>query len=70
VKTEGQRDLERRFHAFDAAKANCHLSKDRHHLLAIIESGVGSLDAFNRKIRDLIHEQKENTMMTKGVQCV
>ena len=32
---------------FDAFKARCFLSKDRHHLLAVMEAGFGDLQPFN-----------------------
>lgn len=46
-------NLSHRFSSFDAGKASCFLERDRHHLLAVIESGFGSLLAFNCKIRSI-----------------
>jgi hypothetical protein len=39
---------------FDAAKARCFLTKDREHLRAVIEAGVGDFDDFNRIARSLL----------------
>ena len=41
---------------FDAGKAKCVLPQDRERLLAVIEAGFGSLDAFNRKLRTAVEE--------------
>ena len=37
--------------AFDAANAHCFLDKDRHGLLAVIETGFGDITPFNRVVR-------------------
>ena len=42
---------------FDASKARCFLSKDRHHLLAVMEAGFGDLQPFNRVVRRLLKER-------------
>ena len=42
------------FKRFDASKANCYLSSDRHNLLAVIEAGYGSITAFNLKLRSIV----------------
>ena len=44
------------FSSFDAGKATCFLRKDREHLLSVIESGYGSIPAFNRKVRRIVAE--------------
>ena len=51
---EGVRDA---LSCFDAGKARCFLSKDRHHLLAVMEAGFGDLQPFNRVIRRLLKER-------------
>lgn len=42
--------LTHRFSSFDAGSASCFLQADRHQLLAVIESGYGSLSTFNQKV--------------------
>ena len=42
---------------FDAAKARCYLDKDRQGLIAVIESGFGTLSPFNMTVRKLIAEK-------------
>ena len=42
------------FDKFDAARANCFLSKDRHHLLAVIEAGFGDINAFNYRVQAVV----------------
>ena len=49
------------FDEFDANKASCFLDKDRHHLLAMIEAGYGSIPAFNRKLRGIVRSIDTNT---------
>ena len=41
---------------FDASKAQCYLSRDRHHLLAVIESGFGDCKPFNAIVRKIFCE--------------
>ena len=41
------------FLKFDAGKARCFLPRDRHHLLAVIESGFGDCGPFNRIVRSI-----------------
>ena len=43
-----RRLLRQQFATFDAAKAQCFLTSDREHLLAVIESGFGDCTGFNR----------------------
>jgi len=47
--------------AFDARKAQCFKAKDREKLLAVIESGFGSLAPFNKVIRGILKEGAERT---------
>ena len=54
---EGVRDA---LSSFDALKARCFLSKDRQHLLAVMEAGFGDLNPFNRVIRRLLKERTVN----------
>ena len=42
--------LAQRLQKFDASKAKCFLSADRHHLLAVIEASFGDVIPFNKKI--------------------
>ena len=44
------------FLKFDAAKARCFLPRDRHHLLAVIESGFGEGGPFNRIVRSIFSD--------------
>ena len=39
---------------FDASRAQCFLSKDRHKLLAVIEAGFGDLRSFNVAVRKML----------------
>jgi len=48
-----------KFEKFDAAKAACFVEEDRHHLLAVIESGYGSLNSFNHKLRGIVASVSE-----------
>ena len=43
---------------FDAAKAKCFLAADREKLLAVIESGFGSLAPFNSLIRGVFRDAR------------
>ena len=40
--------------SFDAAQAQCYLPKDRQHLLAVIEAGMGDFVPFNRVVRGML----------------
>ena len=40
--------------AFDAAKAQCFLDKDRQKLLGVIEAGFGDLVPFNALVRNIL----------------
>ena len=51
--TESRRLLTEQFATFDAGKAKCFLASDREHLLAVIETGFGDFDDFNRVARNL-----------------
>ena len=44
--------------SFDVAKAKCYVEKDRQHLLAVIEMGFGTLDAFSAKLLSLMHSRR------------
>jgi hypothetical protein len=59
-RTEARRLLTGEFATFDAAKAQCFLTKDREHLLAVIEAGFGDFDDFNRSVRSLITSRLYN----------
>ena len=41
------------FAAFDANAAKCFKPEDKEALLSVIESGTGSIDAFNNAVRDM-----------------
>ena len=43
--------------AFDAARAQCFLPKDKHKLLSVIEAGFGDLRPFNRVVRAILKER-------------
>lgn len=45
------------FEAFDASKAQCYLPGDKQMILGMIETGIGSVDAFNKVVRTLFAEQ-------------
>ena len=51
--TESRRLLTEQFATFDAGKARCFLASDREHLLALIETGFGDFEDFNRVARNL-----------------
>ena len=44
-------DIIDQFKVFDARQARCFIESDRQRLLGVIESGIGSLDAFNSLVR-------------------
>ena len=52
--TEARRLLTEGFATFDAGKEQCFLTKDREHLLAVIEAGFGDFDDFNRVACNLL----------------
>ena len=51
--TESRLLLTEQFATFNAGKAKCFLASDREHLLAVIETGFGDFDDFNRVARNL-----------------
>ena len=53
------------FNGFDANKASCYLEEDRQHLLAVIESGCGSLSDFNRKLISALDALNKNAKESK-----
>ena len=40
-----------KFATFDAAEASCYLPDDKQMILGVIETGIGSVDAFNQLVR-------------------
>ena len=40
-----------KFATFDAAEAECYLPDDKQMILGVIETGIGSVDAFNQLVR-------------------
>ena len=60
-----RRLLRQQFATFDAAKAQCFLTSDREHLLAVIESGFGDCTGFNRVARSIFAAVSER--MQRGV---
>ena len=59
--TESRRLLTEQFATFDAGKAKCFLASDREHLLAVIETGFGDFDDFNRVARKLLDAASRTT---------
>ena len=55
---------------FDASKAQCFLQKDRQHLLAVMETGFGDLQPFNKVIRALLKERTITTQPVASCHCV
>lgn len=53
VEDPALREIFEQFAAFDARDAQCFIKSDRHMLLGVIESGLGSLDAFNEMVRKI-----------------
>ena len=47
---EAQRQMLRRFEAFDATRAQCFVEAERQRLLAGLETGFGSLQQFNNLV--------------------
>ena len=47
---------------FDAAKAKCFLQADQERLLAVVESGFGSLEPFNRLIRSIFVDARATNL--------
>ena len=65
-------DLYLAFGGFDAEKSKCYLEDDRHSLLAVIESGFGSIPAFNKRLLCVIasiNEPQGGTPCTPTPQC-
>ena len=67
------KDLMAAFSMFDANNSKCFVESDRQRLLGVIESGVGSIDAFNMVIRRLFQgklgpamQKLENGKRTRG----
>ena len=48
---------------FDASKATCFKLSDKHKLLAVIETGAGSLHQFNAQVRNLFTDGKRGSIM-------
>ena len=56
-RSESKKELQVQYAAFDAAKAECFLEKDRQRLLAVVEAGFGHFGGFNTLVRDVFAEQ-------------
>jgi len=52
--------LHRLLEGFEAGKARCFLDADRHHLLAVIETGFGSFAPFNAIVRRVFAQKIEH----------
>eukprot|EP00966_Prymnesium_polylepis_P213645 4947815-Prymnesium_polylepis.1 len=53
IEDEDEDDVLNGFTTFDARTAKCALESDRQRLLGMIESGLGSIDAFNELVRKI-----------------
>ena len=53
VRALGGEDVNRSLLLFDAVKAQCFVPADRHRLLAVVESGFGDFEPFNKLVRSL-----------------
>ena len=64
--------LATRLQNFDAGKAKCYLSKDRHKLWAVIEASFGDFIPFNKIVRDIFTVQlnAEKPPLSPGVVAV
>jgi len=55
------------FGAFDANEAKCFIEHDRQRLLGVIESGIGSIDAFNALVRSIFIRTPQREISAKTV---
>ena len=68
---EGQSDrLTEQFAAFDAAKAQCFLPKDRQRLLAVVEAGFGDFKEFNKRVRAVFAARAASRQPTVALTAV
>ena len=69
--TEARRLLTEGFATFDAGKSQCFLTKDREHLLAVIEAGFGDFYDFNRIVRNLLVSRLHDELSSRssGLSC-
>ena len=51
----------KKFASFDAHEAQCYLPDDKQMILGVIETGIGSIDAFNQLVRHVFHGQHTNS---------
>jgi hypothetical protein len=51
--------IREQFHYFDASKAKCFKPEERERLLSVIESGFGTLSAFNELVAGLFDQSEE-----------
>ena len=59
--------LKKQFATFDAAKAECFLSEDKHRLLAVVEAGFGDFKVFNKRVSEILVKEEEAAPSTAKV---
>jgi len=64
--SDGFSDIRKRFETFDAKTAKCYNPEEREKLLAVIQSGFGSLDAFNMLVSGLFEQSVVRTSLKRG----
>ena len=55
---------------FDVRDTQCFNSDQREHLLAIIEAGFGSMDAFNTVFRDVMHQLRLRALSSEAYRII
>jgi len=63
---EGDNGLDERLGNFDARNANCFLPEERERLLAVIETGFGDFELFNKSVREMLLNPKLKRMMGRA----
>ena len=61
-----------KFATFDAAEAECYLPDDKQMILGVIETGIGSVDAFNQLVRKAFafKDEKKRFSMRSPTQAI
>jgi len=66
VQGDGVAQIRKQFKTFDARMAKCYKAEDRERLLAVIESGFGSFDAFNMLVSGLFDQSAVKSSLRQG----
>eukprot|EP00965_Chrysotila_dentata_P223219 6193453-Pleurochrysis_carterae.AAC.5 len=56
-------DLRKRFEEFDASKAKCFIEAEKQQLLAVVETGFGSIECFNSLVSGILEAKERITSL-------